>query len=186
MSTYSKYLSGLKAPLGVYSVLGNHDSYYGREKIRKMLADAGIPVIENSNLEIKTPKGNFHLAGNRRRNNPKLFLPSDLCGNSQRRARRVHVAHARRFQGNSARGELYAVGAHARRAGAPAARNTPSKERKVRARRGRGALPKGRKNVVHNARLGHKPHTRALHVHTRNHQSPQSARRDLRRGVIFR
>lgn len=63
MSTYSKYLSGLKAPLGVYSVLGNHDSYYGREKIRKMLADAGIPVVENSNLEIKTPKGNFHLAG---------------------------------------------------------------------------------------------------------------------------
>jgi len=56
-------LSRIRAPYGVYAVLGNHDTYYGIPKIRRMLAEAGVKLLENSNVEIKTPHGNFYIAG---------------------------------------------------------------------------------------------------------------------------
>ncbi len=58
----SKILSTLKAPYGVYAIMGNHDSYFSRPKIRKMLRAANIDVIENSNRKISTPKGDFYVA----------------------------------------------------------------------------------------------------------------------------
>lgn len=63
MSRLSAYLRRLKAPLGVYSILGNHDSYFGVHLIRKMLSDGNVILIENSNKKISTPKGDFYLAG---------------------------------------------------------------------------------------------------------------------------
>lgn len=55
-------LSKLKAPYGVYAIMGNHDSYYSKHKVRRLLRAANIDVIENSNRKITTPKGDFYVA----------------------------------------------------------------------------------------------------------------------------
>lgn len=46
-------LSGLEAPLGVFSVLGNHDWYYDGRRVWRALEAAGIPVLENSSVPLK-------------------------------------------------------------------------------------------------------------------------------------
>ncbi len=56
-------LKKLHAPLGVYAIMGNHDSFYEISSVRKCVANAGIPILENSNVEIKTARGSFYLAG---------------------------------------------------------------------------------------------------------------------------
>jgi predicted MPP superfamily phosphohydrolase len=45
-------LARLKAPLGVVSVLGNHDHWRGRPEIVAALRDAGIRVLENEALAV--------------------------------------------------------------------------------------------------------------------------------------
>lgn len=56
-------LRKLKAPLGVFSVLGNHDWYIGGRKMKHALQASGIVVFENGN-KIITYKGHkFTLAG---------------------------------------------------------------------------------------------------------------------------
>jgi predicted MPP superfamily phosphohydrolase len=45
-------LKKLRAPLGVYAVLGNHDWWYDGERVRKALTDAGIPVLENRAVRV--------------------------------------------------------------------------------------------------------------------------------------
>ncbi|HLH50641.1 MAG TPA: metallophosphoesterase [Roseiarcus sp.] len=65
-------LARLQAPLGVYSVLGNHDWWsaaipteprdYGRS-IRKALAEAKIPVLENRSLRLAQNGKPFWLVG---------------------------------------------------------------------------------------------------------------------------
>lgn len=40
-------LAGLRAPLGAVAVLGNHDHWTGGGSVRKLLAQAGITVVEN-------------------------------------------------------------------------------------------------------------------------------------------
>src|SRR5882724_9844581 len=40
-------LKNLRAPLGVYSVLGNHDWWYNGEKVRAALEQNGIRVLED-------------------------------------------------------------------------------------------------------------------------------------------
>jgi predicted MPP superfamily phosphohydrolase len=52
-------LARLKAPLGVYAVLGNHDWWHGGEKVRAALEKAGIKVLENETADL----GPFRLAG---------------------------------------------------------------------------------------------------------------------------
>lgn len=65
-------LSGLKAPLGVYAVLGNHDWWddltvqkngTGIPYPRKALENAGIPVLENQSIRITHKGAGFWLAG---------------------------------------------------------------------------------------------------------------------------
>ena len=63
MERLSAYLKNLKAPYGVYAILGNHDSYYDTASIRKMLSEAGIHLLENSNAKVSTPRGDFYVAG---------------------------------------------------------------------------------------------------------------------------
>lgn len=63
LAQFSKRLSNIKAPYGVYTILGNHDYLYGIEKIRKMLNKAGINIVENSNVKITTNDGEFYIAG---------------------------------------------------------------------------------------------------------------------------
>jgi predicted MPP superfamily phosphohydrolase len=55
-------LRRLKAPLGVYAVLGNHDWWYNGERVGAALTSAGITVLENQ--AVKVPAGNpFWLGG---------------------------------------------------------------------------------------------------------------------------
>lgn len=54
-------LADLKAPLGVWSVLGNHDWWYGGRKVRLALERAGIGVLENDAVRLR-PEAPFWLA----------------------------------------------------------------------------------------------------------------------------
>ena len=56
-------LKEFKAPLGVYSVLGNHDWWYNGEKVRNAFEQNGLPVLENEVAEIKWHNKSFWLAG---------------------------------------------------------------------------------------------------------------------------
>lgn len=56
-------LKSLRAPLGVYSVLGNHDWWYNGEKVRHAFEQNGIPVLEDEVTEIKWHDNTFWLAG---------------------------------------------------------------------------------------------------------------------------
>ena len=56
-------LKNLKAPLGVYSVLGNHDWWYNGEKVRLAFEENGIRVLEDDVAEIKWRDRSFWLVG---------------------------------------------------------------------------------------------------------------------------
>ena len=50
----SAELGRLKAPLGVWAILGNHDWWYEISTVRRALADARIPVLENNAVKLGT------------------------------------------------------------------------------------------------------------------------------------
>lgn len=56
-------LTALRPPLGTFAVLGNHDWWYDGERVRKALEAAGIPVLENSAVELKHRGATFWVAG---------------------------------------------------------------------------------------------------------------------------
>lgn len=56
-------LARLRAPLGVYSILGNHDWWHDIEGVRKALAAVRIPVMENEAILLGEPGAKFWLAG---------------------------------------------------------------------------------------------------------------------------
>jgi uncharacterized protein len=69
---WGQELAALRAPLGVYAVLGNHDFWHGPlpsmrgddgESIRAALKAANIRLLENDALRLSTPRGAFWLAG---------------------------------------------------------------------------------------------------------------------------
>jgi predicted MPP superfamily phosphohydrolase len=45
-------LERLTAPLGVYSVLGNHEFYAGADRCRKLMREAGFTVLDGSAVEV--------------------------------------------------------------------------------------------------------------------------------------
>lgn len=57
------HMKGLRAPLGVYAILGNHDWWYDGEKVQKAFEQAGIRVLENDVVEIKWREKSFWLVG---------------------------------------------------------------------------------------------------------------------------
>lgn len=57
------HLQGLRAPLGVFAVLGNHDWWYSGERVRRAFEERGIKVLENDVVEIKWRANSFWLAG---------------------------------------------------------------------------------------------------------------------------
>lgn len=57
------HLQSLRAPLGVFAVLGNHDWWYNGGKVRRALEERGIRVLENDVVEIKWRASSFWLAG---------------------------------------------------------------------------------------------------------------------------
>src|SRR6266516_6816775 len=56
-------LRDLHAPLGVYSVLGNHDWWYNGGKVRRALEQNRIPVLEDEVAEMKWRNTSFWLVG---------------------------------------------------------------------------------------------------------------------------
>jgi uncharacterized protein len=56
-------LKNLKAPLGVYSVLGNHDWWYSGAKVRSALEQNGIHVLDDEVAEVKWRDKSFWLVG---------------------------------------------------------------------------------------------------------------------------
>jgi len=59
----ARELARLKAPLGVYATLGNHDWWYDGEQVRQALQKVGITVLENSAVALPTTAGPLWLAG---------------------------------------------------------------------------------------------------------------------------
>ncbi len=56
-------LKNLRAPLGVYGVLGNHDWWYNGEKVRHAFENEGIPILEDDVKELSWHGKSFWLAG---------------------------------------------------------------------------------------------------------------------------
>lgn len=56
-------LKGLRAPLGVYAVPGNHDYWEGMADVRGALALAGIPLLINRSLQLRWNGADLWLAG---------------------------------------------------------------------------------------------------------------------------
>jgi predicted MPP superfamily phosphohydrolase len=59
----AKYLKNLKAPLGVYGILGNHDWWYNGEKVRLAFENEGIPMLDDEVKELNWRGQSFWLAG---------------------------------------------------------------------------------------------------------------------------
>jgi uncharacterized protein len=57
------HLRKLRAPLGVYGILGNHDWWEGGEKVQQAFTQAGIRLLENDVSEIKWRDKSFWVAG---------------------------------------------------------------------------------------------------------------------------
>src|SRR5438132_9137976 len=56
-------MKNLRAPLGVYTVLGNHDWWYNGTKVRRAFEANGIPVLEDDVAEVKWRNSSFWLVG---------------------------------------------------------------------------------------------------------------------------
>lgn len=56
-------LGALKAPLGVYATLGNHDWWFDGDRMKKALEAVGIPVLENSSLALTSLTQKIWLVG---------------------------------------------------------------------------------------------------------------------------
>ncbi len=55
--------AALRAPLGVVGVMGNHDSWYGRQAIARAMEEAGIATLWNRNVMISRDGRGFAVAG---------------------------------------------------------------------------------------------------------------------------
>lgn len=58
-----KALGGLKAPEGVYAILGNHDWWYDGPMIAAGLDAVGVHVLQNQGARVERPGGAFWVAG---------------------------------------------------------------------------------------------------------------------------
>jgi predicted MPP superfamily phosphohydrolase len=56
-------LGGLKAPMGVYGALGNHDYWHGVTETKRAMASAGITELTNGGVWVRRGSGRFRLAG---------------------------------------------------------------------------------------------------------------------------
>jgi predicted MPP superfamily phosphohydrolase len=56
-------MKDLKAPLGVYAILGNHDWWFNGERVRRAFEGEGIPILEDEAKELNWNGKSFWLAG---------------------------------------------------------------------------------------------------------------------------
>lgn len=66
-------LAHLKAPLGVFATLGNHDWWHDGDQVRQALAEAGITVLENAAVPLPSTAGPLWLVG----------IGDDMTGHAQ-------------------------------------------------------------------------------------------------------
>lgn len=59
----SKELGKIKSKYGFYTTLGNHDGWYGTEKVKKSLQANGIKVLDNENISIQVNNKTIYIAG---------------------------------------------------------------------------------------------------------------------------
>ena len=60
---FAPVLKDLRAPLGVYSVLGNHDWWYDGARVRRALEQNGIKVLEDQSAKVDARGTSFWLVG---------------------------------------------------------------------------------------------------------------------------
>ncbi len=60
---FAPFLKELRAPLGVYSVLGNHDWWYNGRLVREALEQNGIKVLDDEVLKVDARGTSFWLVG---------------------------------------------------------------------------------------------------------------------------
>lgn len=60
---FAPILKDLRAPLGVYSVLGNHDWWWNGQRVRSVLETNGIKVLEDEVVEVRTRGVSLWLVG---------------------------------------------------------------------------------------------------------------------------
>jgi uncharacterized protein len=59
----ARRLSGIRAPLGIFAVLGNHDNHTNPELVRTALVDAGVQVLINADVRLPAPFERTRLIG---------------------------------------------------------------------------------------------------------------------------
>ncbi len=59
----ARALSGLRAPLGIYACLGNHDIWHGRKQIGESLRLLGVRTLVNEAVRVQAPGGPLWIAG---------------------------------------------------------------------------------------------------------------------------
>lgn len=62
-AAWAEQLARLTAPLGVHSILGNHDWWYGIKAVRDAFNRAHLPLMENDAVLLGEPGRRFWLAG---------------------------------------------------------------------------------------------------------------------------
>lgn len=62
-ATFTSQLARLKAKLGVYAILGNHDWWYNGTEVKNCLEAANITVLEDSTVMLQYNQCSFCLAG---------------------------------------------------------------------------------------------------------------------------
>lgn len=62
-AAWARELAQLRAPLGVWAILGNHDWWYDIDGVRKALNDVKIPLLENRAVQLGDNGRRFWLAG---------------------------------------------------------------------------------------------------------------------------
>lgn len=63
LHTLPALLQNLRAPLGVYAVSGNHDSWESDGKLSRVLAEANVELLINEHRQLVWQGGQFYLAG---------------------------------------------------------------------------------------------------------------------------
>ena len=56
-------LKDLRAPAGVFAVLGNHDGWFDHDRVRAALQQSGIHIVEETAMRVETPSGPLWIAG---------------------------------------------------------------------------------------------------------------------------
>jgi predicted MPP superfamily phosphohydrolase len=72
-------LRKLRAPLGVYAVLGNHDAWFDGPRVQQALESEGIPVLENRAVRLEHSGRAFWLGGIADRWTGKPDVPGTLA-----------------------------------------------------------------------------------------------------------